>query len=129
MGNNFCECFYEPLLITQGASCIINVPVTNSDGSVYSLSGVTSINFNMRQDKSVIPACQLALGSGITITSPSTAGIFIVNIPSTITAILTAGTNYAYELFLTDASGNILPVANGQAIILPYSGTIGPVTS
>jgi hypothetical protein len=108
----------EPISLTKGDTWINTLPITESDGSAYDLTGATVwLTVKAKNDTSSNDddeaLFQLIIGSGITVASPAT-GIIAVEITDEQTELLTAGGLYKYDV----------QVRKGGKTFTPIGGTV-----
>lgn len=105
------------LKCVQNNDVEITVTVTRADGTAVNLTGAT-IKFSVAEQLTGAIKFSKTTSSGITISSPATAGIFVVTIDKE--DIDDFHGSYIYEAVVTDSSGNVgtMTDVNNEAGIL-----------
>lgn len=104
--------------LVNGDSRTLTVTVRDSTRTVVDLTGCT-ISFAIASTANQAAFTTLSIGSGITVSSPST-GVFVVTLSPSNTAAL-SGTPplhpWAYQCTITDASGNVTTALVGEIAV------------
>lgn len=102
----------------QGNSTELNIAILDKDTDLaYNLGGVTSAVYEVsKRVGTATPVITKTLGSGVTITTPST-GIVVVTLSDAETASLPVGEVY-HQLTITESSGTVAVVLSERVNVL-----------
>lgn len=97
--------------IEQGADFATTYTITNSDGSVYNLTGASAV-------AKVKKYPGASSSSNMSTSLIASTGKIQVSLANTVTAVMDPG-RYYYDILVTDSSNKKTRVIEGQAIVTP----------
>jgi hypothetical protein len=115
-----CDCDEADLYVRCGDDVNFSVTVTDGSGNPYSLAGILGIQCSLvgtMGTKDV--TLTYTLGNGVTVSSPPTAGIFVVGIPRADSSTLKPGLQYGLEIRLKLSDNTVVTILEGTAEAQP----------
>lgn len=103
------------LVIDQGATYQTTVTLTDANGNPLTLTGYTG-NSEIRHHYS---SMNVAATFTVTVNASANVGQVVLQLDANSTANLYGPARYVYDVFLTDGSGNVSRVLEGQITVTP----------
>lgn len=108
----------------RGGDYVLSIPVTNSTGGAFDLTGCTiffTMNISATPAVDATDSTAALKASTSSFTAPTT-GVASLAVPSASTALLSENTYY-YDIKLKDATGKMTPLGRNKVLVIDNIST------